>query len=550
MTKVGSIRPEVIALREFFKEEASSLRVPSIQRQFVWDEEDIKELVDSIISGYPIGAVIIWEPRSRFPSAPLIGKDSKRAGGRYVLDGQQRLTALLLIKNGWQLERGSKRITTTPISYVPETGKLYLSGKKGIDLSLLVNATLGDADSLLKLQRTYPHLYKKAIDGAGEKIVNYLLPFYVLKSGSETGEEIYERIADIFTRVNSAGVKIGNLEMFLSFFAAVFAKEHKDKIIEIHERFSESVELDLEPVIRFVFSRMEMTQNQITKVASFKKSIQKLKERYLKEKRKIGEILQRSEQSIQVVMNLLNQDFGIATTQYIPSQNALIPLFDSVFDKSYESGGDIPSREKKRMLKWFSIASFNGIYSSSPNHKLEEDIQIVRQKPKGFPLDELLSAMSGRSPHRKTIEKDDVLDAYSNVLRGRVGREYLMLLDILLHRAKATDLAGRGVVSENAAIHHIFPREFLKENGETRDEMINCLANLTFISPEINAEIGDTPPEEYLADYLHKDEETLKRHFIPTSKRLWTLDGFEDFLDARLKLMWNETAALLDELSA
>jgi hypothetical protein len=105
----------------------------------------------------------------------------------------------------------------------------------------------------------------------------------VLKSGSETGEEIYERIADIFTRVNSAGVKIGNLEMFLSFFAAVFPKEHKDKIIEMHERFSESVELDLEPVIRFVFSRMEMTQNQITKVASFKKSIRRLRERYLKE---------------------------------------------------------------------------------------------------------------------------------------------------------------------------------------------------------------------------------------------------------------------------
>ena len=67
---VGSIRPEVLALRDFFKEEATSLRIPSIQRQFVWDAEDIKELVDSIINGYPIGAVIIWEPRSRFPSAP------------------------------------------------------------------------------------------------------------------------------------------------------------------------------------------------------------------------------------------------------------------------------------------------------------------------------------------------------------------------------------------------------------------------------------------------------------------------------------------------
>ena len=68
------------------------LRIPSIQRQFVWDAEYIKELIDSIVNGYPIGAVIIWEPTSSFPSAPLYGKDVK-SGRRYVLDGQQRLTA-------------------------------------------------------------------------------------------------------------------------------------------------------------------------------------------------------------------------------------------------------------------------------------------------------------------------------------------------------------------------------------------------------------------------------------------------------------------------
>ncbi len=105
--KVGSIKPEVIALREFFKEEAPQLRIPSIQRQWVWDAEDVKELIDSIINGYPIGAVIIWEPNSKFPSAPLIGEDTRGKDVRYVLDGQQRLTALMLIKEGWRFSRAS-----------------------------------------------------------------------------------------------------------------------------------------------------------------------------------------------------------------------------------------------------------------------------------------------------------------------------------------------------------------------------------------------------------------------------------------------------------
>jgi hypothetical protein len=55
-------------------------------------------------------------------------------------------------------------------------------------------------------------------------------------------------------------------------------------------------------------------------------------------------------------------------------------------------------------------------------------------------------------------------------------------------------------------------------------------------------------PSDYLPQYLQKDEETLKRHFIPTNKRLWTVDRFEDFLAARSKLIWSETAALLAEL--
>jgi hypothetical protein len=541
--KIGSIKPQLIALREFFKTEATTLRIPSIQRQFVWDAEDIKELVDSIISGYPIGAVIIWEPTSSFPSAPLVGKDYK-AGRRYVLDGQQRLTALMLIKNGWQLQRGAKNIPATPISYVPDNRRLYLSSKRGIDLSLIVNATLGDAESLTTLQRSYPKSYKQAIDDVGEKIVNYQLPFYVLRSQSDKGDEGYERIAEIFTRVNSAGVKIGNLEMFLSFFAAAFAKEHKDRIISMHERFSEHFELDLEPIVRLVFSRMGLNQNQITKVQSFRKSLEKLKTRFAGQKREVGHILDRAELAILVTTKLLEEEFGASTTQYIPSQNALLPLFDAVLQYGYRATTEIPSKEKRNLLKWFLVASFNGSYSTSANHKLEEDLTTIRAA-KTFPVENLLAALNIRAPHRNRIEKNDVLDAYTNVLRGRTGKEYLMLLDVLLHRAKATDWSGKPMISEDSAVHHIFPREFLKEHGETREEMINCIANLTLISPSVNSEIGETPPDEYLTRF---GEQVLRDHLIPTTPKLWKFKSFDQFLEVRLKLIWSHTRSLLEEL--
>ena len=158
--RISSIKPDVFALRELYKEEASSLHIPSIQRQFVWDSEDVKELIDSIVSGYPIGAIIIWEPTTKFPSAPLIGNNNV-GPGRYILDGQQRLTALMLIQNGWKFLRGDKAIQCTPISYVPENNRLYLSAKKGIDISLIVNASLGDADSLQSFRENIPRSKNK-----------------------------------------------------------------------------------------------------------------------------------------------------------------------------------------------------------------------------------------------------------------------------------------------------------------------------------------------------------------------------------------------------
>ena len=544
--KIQSIKPQLTPLSSFWTEDADTLRIPTIQRQFVWDAEDVRDLIDSIVNGYPIGAIILWEPTSEFPSAPLVGKD-RYDTRRYVLDGQQRLTALSLMMNGgWQIERGDKTIRTSAISYVPETGKFYLSEKKGIDVSLIVRAALADPDSLFKLQTNYKAVGKKVIDEVGRKIVSYQLPMYVLKTEAADDEGAYEKIAEIFTRVNSAGVKIGNLEMFLSFFAAAFPRKEKDRIIELHEEMSNSFELDLEPLVRFIFSRLGLTQNQLTKITSFRRAMQSLKERYAKNAKQITQTLSRAETATHVVLEVLEKDFGIASSQFLPSQNTLLPLFSFVFTRGFTSAKQIPAISRRRMLYWFLVGSFNGIYSSSANWKIEDDLRWIGAKKGAFPLRDLLDAMKNRPPRANTIRRGDITDERLNVLRGRIGREYLLLLDVLLHRNQATDWAGKNLISEDAAVHHIFPREFLKEHGENRDDYINCIGNLTLIDPAINSEIGDTPPAEYLRDF--KDPDLLERHMIPDNAKLWKFDNYERFLDARLKLIWNKASMMLTEL--
>src|SRR6266496_3402174 len=217
--------------------------------------------------------------------------------------------------------------------------------------------------------------------------------------------------------------------MFLSFFAAAFPRKEKDRIIELHEKLSQSFELDLEPLVRFIFSRLGLTQNQLTKITSFRRAMQSLKERYAKDAKQIAQTLSRAETATQVVLEVLEKDFGIASSQFLPSQNTLLPLFSFVFARGFTSAKQIPAISRRRMLYWFLVGSFNGIYSSSANWKIEDDLKWVGAKKGAFPLRDLLNAMKNRPPRANTIRRGDITDERLNVLRGRIGREYLLLLD-------------------------------------------------------------------------------------------------------------------------
>ena len=87
----------------------------------------------------------------------------------------------------------------------------------------------------------------------------------------------------------------------------------------------------------------------------------------------------------------------------------------------------------------------------------------------------------------------------------------------------------------DVARHHIFPKEFLEQNLEleepdAKEILVSNPANITFIHKDINSEIEDTPPQEYLGEYIS----VAAKHFIPTDKNLWSVDQYNTFLDYRI----------------
>jgi hypothetical protein len=520
-------------ISEILNKDFSNYVLPLIQRDYVWDAEDVKEMIESLLNGYPVGIITLIKTDIDLPFIPLIDVNNarKQQGEKYyILDGQQRLTSLLLIRDGWKISRHGQPIEITPIYYNPDDNKLRVKGKRpvGHDFSSLIRMCMFKESPKEHLRGTLENLKRNFLDRP--------IAFYEIevKKGAKSEEEIYQDMAEIFTRINRAGIRLGNLEMFLSFFAS--ASLGKEEITKLHKKMNDEFMMDLEPIIRFVFSNLELTQSQISKVQSFRKAMEKIKNKFRKED--VVEIIEKCEKAIISTMNLLHNSLGITSTQILPSETALVPLFQYM----YQNPGKEKSAESS-MIRWFILASFNGVYSSRTDSRLEDDLKIIKEKGiESFPLEDLLQSMRNKI-NKDEISEGDFKNIDVNILRGNVGKKFLFILYILLHKNGATDWAGKPINERNfneLARHHIFPRESLRDKGV--DEIMgNHLGNLTFIDRNINEELQNRSPEDYLGEY---DKQFLEKHFIPTERHLWKFENYEKFVDERMDLLWKKYCSI------
>ncbi|MCR4408748.1 MAG: DUF262 domain-containing protein [Candidatus Saccharicenans sp.] len=519
--------------------------LPSFQRQYVWYEDEIRDLIDSINSNYPIGTIILWKPSSAILSEidpfsmPLIGsKVDNHNEIYYVIDGQQRLTSLLLLLNNWEILRGGERIKRDPISYNPSNKKFYKSLTRGIDLSKLIRAFYQyDATAISELKKeTENEAFIEMEDMIKRMLNKYPIPIYVMETEKED-EKTFQDMAEAFIRVNKYGIRIGNLELMLSFLAGSVGGELKKRIRELYEKFYEIFEIDLQPIIRFTFSNFGLKQTQISKVEQFKRNVKKISEF---DSMKAEAIFKQCQTALEVTINLIKDELGINSSSLLPSQTPLVTIAKYFYTKKINSLDDIDKYDREQIIDWFILASFIGYYSSQTDTKLEKDLEIIDQVDSNFKS--LHYNLLGKAGRNK-ITLDDIRRGQTlNVLRLQ-GRAHLFLLYIILVKNKADDWSGILLGKrklEDIARHHIFPKEFLEEKleleePESKEYLINNLGNITFIDKEINSEIGDSSPEEYIPMYLN----AAKKHFVSSDERLWSINQYNTFIEYRIKEIYS-----------
>jgi len=539
-------------LNELFgRLEAGFFAVPEIQRYFVWTNSQIRDLVSSVYNWYPIGGIIVWEMPNSFLNdcrdllRPL-ALDLPEENMRYmVIDGQQRLTSLLLVK------RKSIRIATSfgeverkvelffnPRNDTFELGRRsFIRDPNWFNVADVLNRTVHEVlEEKAKLCDndgiTRDPILNRGLERLRDRLRNYDVALIEAKldySGDPL--DLFERISQIFVTINSKGTRIRMPDLVL---ALVGARVRRSKWSSFRDEFNTILrDLDTRGFRLGESVVMRLYLAVTTGVTKFNIATRVLDE---KTEDELLDSLEKTKEAILHTIDFLRKEAWIPGPEYLQSHYLLVTLGYLLHRDVLSEGRLISEDVRKGLIKWLILSSVNKRYTGRLETDLFEDIsRIVKGEGVSGLLDNL---------RLKSIPPE--------ILEGSYDRCHLTLLLASYHslQTRDWDLSQGPVIPligdvnpKDLQIHHIFPRDLLERVG--KDQLVDDFANITIISGRANESIGSSPPSRYLKELYDKDPELLKKHFVPTDRELWKIENYEQFLEERRRLISEYVASLL-----
>ena len=546
--------------------EQGRIAIPEIQRDVVWDSDQVKELVDSIFQNYPCGSLILWEPRLRDEKLmrEIIRPErleyyNGRLPKYFLIDGQQRVTALASVL----LEQGFLKKVEPEIE--EDLACLYVNlrlfakevEKRNPNITAIIEAAT-DGD-----QRPFPYALmndlfvgsikdtsnyrdglsrdqKRSIDLFTQRIRDYQFPVQVIQ------ERDYPTAGKIFSRVNSQGTQLTGAEIHIASIiphwrgiAAEFRKYRRDLR-------NGGYDLDLTFLMR-----------AITVIACDVPQIKKLADKVSQgnlTKRQLNRLWAESKRAINMVVRTLRDGLFLDKTKFFSSKNALVPLV------YYGAKSHHRRMDHKAVMKYFLVSQLGGHYSGAADTVLRRDLKYLSEpgtSPKQG-LRELLEVAVGEAKQ----EYRGLKVSHRHIAGVPSKNVMLLLMYIVMRRRKASDFGlSRAqpldqIPSPKLQLHHIFPFDFMMKDNKAKlyvedqgitlrqfRDQVNDIANITFLSREKNVQIGNVSPWQYLPNETTR--EMRKAHFIPEDKDLWRPENFDKFIDRRRRMIAKAMNSLL-----
>ena len=544
------------------------LKLPEMQRQYVWRATRVRDLLDSLYRGYPSGVILAWQTDeavdTREFAVETLGKGSK--GGMLLLDGQQRLTSLSAILSGQPVSvRGRKKPIEILFNLehpegqraVTEVNEDYDSEDLDEDEDQSGELEEDEADSpsvLSNLESKVFVVYSKVLDNRdnwvsvsdvfkydnfeiferkgldfkanSDKTKEYFKKLDKVRSIADYVYRVdllektmsYEEVTEIFVRVNSLGAKLRGSDLALAQVTSRWRNSLQlflDYQLEL-DKTGMNIEVGL--ILKCLVSHAT-NQSKFATVASISQEV--LSGAWIK-----------TQKSLAFAVNFSAKVLGISSNQLLASPFLLITIAYWIDSRNY----NVSDIESDGMRKWALLANAKGRYSrGSSEDLLNQDLAVIRD---GGGFQQLLDKLR-QQVGRLEIEESDLVARNS-----RSGLFKTMFL--VFQRENAKDWVSKLPISPNhmgksnkLQFHHIFPKKYLLDtNPHLRKSEVDDIANLAFISGPTNLKISATAPNKYLPEIVKAGEASiLESQCVPLASDLWEPGKYEEFLAERRRLI-------------
>ncbi len=539
------------------EDEDGGFWLPNIQRPFVWDEDQVCRLFDSILREYPISTLLIWKTRSRIRRRKFIDNfrrdlltrlsifyvpenDKKKC---LVLDGQQRLQSLFIgLKGSYEGRELFLDILSGEVAAPDDVKYKFVF----LDASIAKFPWVKFKDIVFS-PKTSLAFAKEVIDSADRELTtdeqnkigeHVALSFKTFRDDdgisyqeldSIENETLYteDDVVEVFIRANSGGTRLGKSDLLFSLLTSSW--EHADEEME-----------DLLAQLNqhgFSFPRDFVLKTCLTLLdQGARYEVTKFRKEGIREE--IEERWDNISKAIRGVIDFVRGKTFIRCDKAMPSNLVLIPL---IYVRYHFPQTWLQAKDVDRFLLRSLLA---GAFSGTPDQLIDDLVTKIKQLG-GFDANELFDVIRSKGRSLELTEDRFWQMGY--------GSATVHLLFNLWYR----DFNYTPAYENNLPqVDHIFPQSALRKvkivNPRTdrmdvlkyKEADRNQLANCMLLTQQENGAGGksDTLPKDWFAG---KDRAYLDMHMIPPDRELWELDRFEDFINERKKLVRQHFAYLL-----
>ncbi|WP_373479227.1 DUF262 domain-containing protein [Geminocystis sp.] len=536
--------------------------LPNIQRQFVWSEEQIYALFDSIMRGYPISNFLIWETKSEIQCRKFIENYEENVNSSHVyipknnklknliLDGQQRLQSIFIALKG-SYGNVNKELYFDVLSGILVKAEEIKYKFKFVDNRtaklpwIKIKDILFDEDHIGKISKKIKKQFDQELTEKEEDIIddnisiliqnfkiNQIISYQVI---DEPVKE--EEVVEIFIRANSGGTKLGKSDLLFSLLTTTWEEAE----VEIEDLLDELNKTGYEFTRDFILKTCLTLLDKGARYEVNKFRNEEVRQDIIKNWDKITD-------AIKKVKDFLSTQTFLRSDKALPSYLTLIPLIYFIYHYPNEWK---KSTDKKDIKNYLFRTLISGAFSGNPDNLIDKCIETINQK-QTFDVTEIFQTIRNNGRNLEISQESILSENYTS-------KSIHLLFNIWYPQADYTSSFSGNALQ----IDHIFPQSSLKKetivNPETgrqvmkyQKEQRNQIANCMLLTREENLEKTDKPLKQWLKhkrSEFNNDEKKLekylKRHLIPTNEELWEMDKFEEFIEARKALILEEFKFLL-----